>query len=80
MSLSQIDIYEAKEDMISGLVVKICNIYNVTLEVALRELMRTKTYQVLCDTKSNLYLETIDYVFDKLCAELSGNWEDWRKI
>lgn len=80
MSLSQADIYEAKENIINFLVLNLCNTYKVSSDVALKNLLKTKTYQVLCDTESNLYLETSDYVFDKLNAELNKNWEDWRRL
>ena len=47
---------------------------------ALRFFMSTKTYELLIDPKSYLYLESLEYVLDMLDAELSEDWERWFKI
>ena len=47
---------------------------------ALQFFMSTKTYELLIDPKSYLYLESMEYVFDMLEAELSEDWERWRMI
>ncbi|MCL2665452.1 MAG: hypothetical protein FWE82_07560, partial [Defluviitaleaceae bacterium] len=44
---------------------------------ALRLFMTTKTYELLTNPKSYLYLEAAPYVEDMLIAELSGDWESW---
>ncbi len=46
---------------------------------ALQQFMRTKTYALLFDEESLLYLETAEYIYDMLQAEQSGNWERWRE-
>jgi len=46
---------------------------------ALQQFMQTKTYAVLFDEESLLYLETAEYVYDMLQAEQSGDWERWRE-
>jgi len=46
---------------------------------ALQQFMRTKTYAVLFDEESLLYLETAEYIYDMLQAEQSGDWERWRE-
>jgi hypothetical protein len=53
------------------------NIYNTD---ALRFFMATKTYDLLIDPGSYLYLESVEYVLDMLDAELSGDWERWMEI
>ena len=47
---------------------------------ALRFFMSTKTYELLIDPKSYLYLESLEYVLDMLDAELSEDWDRWFKI
>jgi len=49
------------------------------ITVALHELMKTKTYALLFDENSLLYLETAEYIFDMLQAEQRGDWEHWRE-
>jgi hypothetical protein len=46
---------------------------------ALQELMKTKTYALLFDEQSLLYLESAEYVFDMLEAEQRGDWARWRE-
>jgi len=47
---------------------------------AMRILMTTKTYELLTNPKSYLYLESAAYVEDMLNAELSGDWESWMEV
>ena len=47
---------------------------------ALRSFMSTKTYELLIDPKSFLYLESMEYVLDMLDAELSEDWDRWFEI
>ena len=47
---------------------------------AMREFMETKTYELLTNPKSYLYLESAAYVEDMLSAELSGDWESWMEV
>ena len=47
---------------------------------ALRMLMTTKTYELLTNPKSFLYLESAAYVDDMLNAELSGDWVSWMEV
>jgi len=51
----------------------------VGITEALQQFMRTKTYAVLFDKESLLYLETAEYIYDMLQAEQSGDWERWRE-
>ena len=50
----------------------------VTTE-AIRRFMTTKTYELLFDENSLLYLESAGYVFDMLKDELNGNWNRWKE-
>ena len=52
---------------------------NIGVTDALREFMQTKTYAVLFDAESLLYLETAEYVYDMYQSERSGDWERWRE-
>jgi hypothetical protein len=51
----------------------------VSTTEALQQFMRTKTYALLFDEQSLLYLESAEYVFDMLKAEQSGNWQRWKE-
>jgi hypothetical protein len=46
---------------------------------ALQAFMNTKTYALLFDENSLLYLESAEYVYDMLQAEQRGDWERWRE-
>ena len=46
---------------------------------ALHEFMKTKTYELLFDEHSLLYLESAEYIFDMLQAEQRGDWARWRE-
>jgi len=47
---------------------------------ALRQFMDTKTYDLLIDDASFLYLESTEYVYDMLRAEQRGDWESWLEV
>ena len=49
------------------------------ITAALQEFMKTKTYELLFDENSLLYLETAEYIFDMLQAEQRGDWERWKE-
>jgi len=51
----------------------------ITITAALQDFMRTKTYAVLFDEHSLLYLESAEYIFDMLQAEQCGDWERWKE-
>ena len=53
---------------------------NITVTDAMRMFMTTKTYELLTNPKSYLYLEAAPYVEDMLNAELSGDWERWMEV
>jgi hypothetical protein len=53
---------------------------NISNTDALRFFMATKTYDLLMESDSYLYLESAEYVLDMLDAELSGDWERWMEI
>ena len=47
---------------------------------AMRLFIATKTYTLLANPESYLYLEAAPYVEDMLEAELSGDWESWMEV
>ena len=53
---------------------------NISVTDAMRLFMTTKTYELLVNPKSYLYLEAAPYVEDMLHAELSGDWERWMEV
>lgn len=52
---------------------------NIGVTDALREFMQTKTYNLLFNAESLLYLETTEYIYDMYLAEQTGDWERWRE-
>ena len=52
----------------------------ITVTDAMRLFMTTKTYELLVNPKSFLYLEAAPYVEDMLISELSGNWKSWMEV
>ena len=52
---------------------------NMMITEALQSFMQTKTYALLFDEQSLLYLESAEYIFDMLQAEQCGDWERWRE-
>ncbi|MDR1299349.1 MAG: hypothetical protein LBJ84_03760, partial [Oscillospiraceae bacterium] len=47
---------------------------------ALREFMATKTYQLLLNPKSYLFLESPLYVAEMVDAEMAGDWDTWLEV
>jgi len=45
----------------------------------LQQFMQTKTYELLFDERSLLYLESAEYVYDMLKSEQSGDWRRWKE-
>jgi hypothetical protein len=50
---------------------------SIKITEALQAFMQTKTYALLFDENSLLYLESAEYIYDMLQAEKQGNWEYW---
>ena len=53
---------------------------NISIKEAIRLFMATKTYALLIDKESYLYLESFEYIMDMLEAEESGNWSEWLEV
>ena len=53
---------------------------HITITEALQAFMQTKTYSLLLDEKSLLYLESAEYIYDMLQAEQRGDWEHWTEV
>jgi len=72
------------EICIESLVAQVVDTYaekqNISVTDAMRLFMTTKTYELLTNPKSYLYLEAAPYVEDMLNAELSGDWESWMEV
>ena len=58
---------------------KIAKETGITITAALQDFMKTKTYAILFDDNSLLYLESAEYIYDMLQAEQGENWEYWRE-
>jgi len=53
---------------------------DMNLTDALKLFMKTKTFDLLCDPESFLYLESVEYVYDMLEAELEEDMERWLEV
>jgi len=51
----------------------------ITVTEAIRWFMTTKTYELLFDENSLLYLESAGYILDMVKDELNGNWDRWKE-
>jgi len=72
------------EVCIDSIVAQVVDAYAISYKMpvtdAMRLFMATKTYELLTNPKSYLYLEAAPYVEDMLNAELSGDWESWMEV
>ena len=79
---------EVKDDIIEICIVSIAaqvadffaDKQKIPVTDAMRMFMATKTYELLTNPKSYLYLEAAPYVEDMLNTELSGDWESWMEV
>jgi hypothetical protein len=72
------------EVCIESIVAQVADAYaekqKIPVTGAMQKFMETKTYELLTNPKSYLYLESAAYVEDMLNAELSGDWENWMEV
>ena len=76
------------EDMISvaieSLIAQVVDGYaesnGISVTEAMQFFMTTKTFELLINPKSYLYLETTAYVEDMLKAELVEDWDSWMEV
>jgi hypothetical protein len=54
--------------------------HKISATEALQAFIATKTYELLINAKSYLYLESAEYVLDMWKDEQNGNWKRWRLI
>lgn len=52
----------------------------ITKEEAKVKFKSTKTFTLLMNEGSKLYLESSEYVLDMYKCEIEGNWDEWLKI
>jgi predicted P-loop ATPase len=53
---------------------------DITVAEALQAFIKTKTYALLFDESSLLYLESAEYIYDMLQAEQRKDWEHWTEV
>ena len=80
MTLSRETIRYSIDTMTAEIVEKLALYNNLTLTDALKQFMKTKTFDLLCDPESFLYLESVEYVYDMLDAEKEGDMERWLEV
>ena len=54
--------------------------HSMSISEAMRFFMTTKTFELLINQKSYLFLETASYIEDMLNAELSDDWDSWTEV
>lgn len=59
---------------------KICKSKKLNKRVTFEQFKLSKTYKLLFNLDSKLYLESSEYVLDMYENELDENWEEWLKI
>ena len=52
----------------------------INTKEAIRFFLSTKTYVLLIDKESCLYLESLEYIMDMLSAEEEENWSWWFEV
>ena len=80
MSLSKESIQCVIDALVTEVIQRYAGDKNINHTEALRFLMGTKTYKLLNDPESFLYLESIEYVLDMLDAEIQGDTERWVEV
>lgn len=80
MKVTRADIADSQEAITEFLVVEIIKKYNINLEEAITTLLKTKTYELLMNSKSNMYAQSPQYVWKKLNDEFDGDWKEWMKL
>ena len=64
----------------TGTVQRFAEREKIMTTVALREFMKTATYDLLLENEAYLYLESPEYVLDMWDAERRGDWKRWIDI
>jgi hypothetical protein len=79
MKISEQTVQFCIDTLAAEVAVKYAEKHTVSATEALRSIMATKTYDLLLDEKSFLYLESAEYVLDMLNAESTGDWKRWQE-
>ena len=80
MELAKEDIEYCKKNIVTHVVEVISKSFQMSSENAVKFFMQTKTFDVLQDSKSKLYLESNEYVLSMLGDELRGDWDSWLQL
>ena len=79
MKASTVNINKSIQAISVYLVHRISEKDNCSEETALKKLLKTMTYDLLQDRNSELYAESLEYVWSMLRDEEEGNLESWLK-
>jgi len=75
------EIIQYSIDTLTAEVVEMYALNNdIKLTDALKLFMKTKTFDLLCDSESFLFLESVEYVYDMLEAEKENDMERWLEV
>ena len=80
MQITEGRIEHAKRSLMIRITRKIAIDNNIPIEDALKQFINTKTFELLMDTDSFLYLETPEYVYNLLKCEYNNDIEGWLKL
>lgn len=80
MKPSSVNINKSIQAISFYLVRRLSKEENCSSEEALKELLKTMTYELLQDKESRLYAESPEYVWSMLKDEKEGDMESWLAI
>lgn len=80
MKPSSVNINKSIQVISFYLVCRLSKEENCSSEEALKELLKTMTYELLQDKESCLYAESPEYVWSMLKDEKEGDMESWLAI
>ena len=78
MKVNQIDF--CKDIVTAAVAGELARLNRKPPTATLQEFMRTKTYELLLDSDSMLFLESPAYILDMVAAERNNDWEDWLEV
>ena len=80
MKASSVNINKSIQAITVYLVHRLSKEENCSCEDALKELLKTMTYELLQDKESYLYAEAPEYVWSMLRDEKEGDMESWMAV
>ncbi len=80
MKITKKNIQFCMDTLMAMVAEKYAKKHKISVTEALRIFIATKTYELLVNAKSYLYLETAEYILDMWKDEQNEDWERWGLI